>query len=96
MESHTVSAVETPMAGVLRALVTRIAAMMHRMVGRGESRLHLCETISLGNRGYLAVVRYNEQQFLIGGTHNSIALLAPLGNMERQATDELSTNVSKR
>jgi len=40
--------------------------------------LRLCETLSLGNRGFLAVVRYQEERFLVGGTNSSISLLAQL------------------
>ena len=45
---------------------------------RRARKLRLCETLSLGNRGYLAVVGYQEQRFLVGGTNNAIALLARL------------------
>lgn len=38
--------------------------------------LRVCETISLGNRNFLAVVGYQEQRFLIAGTASSVSLLA--------------------
>ena len=41
-------------------------------------RLRLCETLSLGNRGFIAVVECEQEQFLVGGTTGSIALLAKL------------------
>ena len=50
---------------------------------RREKRLKLCETLSLGERRFVAVVRYREQQFLVGGTGQTIALLANLPPAER-------------
>lgn len=55
---------------------------------REPRRLRLCETLSLGNRGYLAVVRFQEQQFLVGGTNSSIALLAQLSPARPAAVDD--------
>jgi flagellar biogenesis protein FliO len=45
---------------------------------RRERNLRVCETLSLGSRGFLAVVRYEKQKFLVGGTNQSIAMLAEL------------------
>ncbi|HUO25930.1 MAG TPA: flagellar biosynthetic protein FliO [Candidatus Aquilonibacter sp.] len=49
---------------------------------RAERQLRLCETLSLGQRGFLAVVRYEDQRFLLGGTNQSLALLAELSRAE--------------
>jgi flagellar biogenesis protein FliO len=38
--------------------------------------LRVCETLSLGNRNFVAVVGYQDQRFLVAGTANSISLLA--------------------
>jgi flagellar biogenesis protein FliO len=38
--------------------------------------LSVCETLSLGNRNFVAVVGYQDQRFLIAGTANCISLLA--------------------
>jgi flagellar biogenesis protein FliO len=40
--------------------------------------LRLTETLSLGEKRFLAVVQFQQQEFLVGGTGNSIALLARL------------------
>jgi flagellar biogenesis protein FliO len=45
---------------------------------REPRRLRLCDTLALGNRGFVAVIRYEDQNFLIGGTNNSLVLLAQL------------------
>ena len=56
---------------------------------REPRRLRLCETLSLGNRGYLAVVRFEEQQFLVGGTNTSMALLAELSSARPAAAQDV-------
>jgi flagellar biogenesis protein FliO len=47
---------------------------------RPARKLQLRETVSLGNRGLLAVVQYQDQQFLLGCTNTSIAMLAQLAD----------------
>ena len=47
-------------------------------VQRRERKLRLCETLSLGERRFLAVVMVEEHKFLVGGGGNSVALLAQL------------------
>ena len=68
---------------------TRVRALWLRFSSafpvRREKRLQLCETLSLGERRFVAVVRYREQQFLLGGTGQSIALLAHLPPAESDA-----------
>lgn len=54
---------------------------------RPARELRLRETVSLGNRGLLAVVQYQDQQFLLGCTNTSIAMLAQLsGNRQTGST----------
>jgi hypothetical protein len=38
----------------------------------------VCETLSLGERRFLAVIEFDRQEFLVGGTGNSLELLAQL------------------
>lgn len=64
---------------VLRSTFARLSSFARSRVWRRRPRgLRVCETLSLGNRGYIAVVRYRQEEFLVGGTTNSIALLAQL------------------
>jgi len=42
-------------------------------------RLRLCETLSLGEKRFVAVVQFETQRFLIGGGASSVNLLARLG-----------------
>jgi flagellar biogenesis protein FliO len=62
------------------AFLTAHAASIHRSLKRRRSvrRLRLSETLSLGEKRFLAVVQFQQQEFLVGGTGNSIALLARL------------------
>lgn len=57
-----------------------LATHVHRGLERRRSarRLRLSETLSLGEKRFLAVVQFQQQEFLVGGTGNSIALLARL------------------
>ena len=70
-----------------RAIWSRLTDFCRRCLAafpaRREKRLKLCETLSLGERRFVAVVRYREQQFLVGGTGQTIALLAHLPPAER-------------
>jgi flagellar biogenesis protein FliO len=79
MQSETLSAADAGFPSFARSLFERLGAISRRLMRTREpKRLRLCETLSLGNRGYVAVVRYRHQQFLVGGTGSSIALLAEL------------------
>jgi len=59
------------------------AALMFRFgqqitAGRRERKMRLCETLSLGERRFLALVLVERQKFLVGGSGSSVALLARL------------------
>jgi flagellar biogenesis protein FliO len=66
--------------GSIFAVVTEHAASVHKSLKRRRSarRLRLSETLSLGDKRFLAVVQFQHQEFLVGATGNSIALLARL------------------
>jgi len=64
-------------------LTTRLEKSLVRR--RSARRLRLSETLSLGEKRFLAVVQFQQQEFLVGGTGSSIALLARLSGPE--ATD---------
>jgi flagellar biogenesis protein FliO len=66
--------------GRMFAVVTELFAGVHKSLKRRRSarRLRLSETLSLGEKRFLAVVQFQQQEFLVGGTGNSIALLARL------------------
>lgn len=45
---------------------------------RRERRLRVCETLSLGEKRFIAVVEYDRQKFLLAGTPRNISLLQRL------------------
>jgi len=45
---------------------------------RRTRRLQVRETLSLGEKRFLAVIEFDQQEFLVGGSGNSFALLARL------------------
>jgi flagellar biogenesis protein FliO len=61
--------------GILTASLLRLRGSLQ---GHPARRLRLSETLSLGEKRFLAVVQFQQQEFLLGGTGNSIALLARL------------------
>ena len=73
--SRAISAPEAPWVVALKNLWqwTRRAANP-----RKARRLRVCETLSLGERRFVAVIEFDRQEFLVGGTGNSLELLARL------------------
>lgn len=55
-------------------------------VSRKPRRLRLCESLSLGEKRFVAVIQYEGQQFLVGGSAGSLSLLARLGEAPDFAT----------
>ncbi len=48
-------------------------------VRKAPRRLQLCETLALGEKRFVAVIQFENQQFLVGGGPASVNLLARLG-----------------
>ena len=60
---------------------TSLTALQRGLVrNRRDRRLRLCETLSLGEKRFLAVVEFQRQEFLVGGTGSSIVLLTQLSS----------------
>jgi hypothetical protein len=57
---------------------------------RKTRRLRVCETLSLGDHRFLAVVEFDRQEFLVGGTGNSLELMARLHDGRVVAEPSLS------
>ena len=47
-------------------------------VQQKKKRLRVCETVPFGEKRFVAVIQVDNQQFLVGGSSNSISLLAQL------------------
>ncbi len=64
----------------LLAIWERLSAFCRRAAaGKKNRRLRVCESLSLGEKRFVAVVQFETQQFLIGGGPGSVNLLARLG-----------------
>jgi flagellar biogenesis protein FliO len=48
-------------------------------VRRTPRQLRLCESLALGEKRLVAVIQYEGQKFLVGGSAHSVNLLARLG-----------------
>ena len=66
---------ETPWMTNLKALWQRTWRVAKT---RKTRRLRVCETLSLGERRFVAVIEFDRQEFLVGGTGSSLELLARL------------------
>ncbi|HXJ85924.1 MAG TPA: flagellar biosynthetic protein FliO [Candidatus Binatia bacterium] len=53
---------------------------------RPQKSLRLCESLSLGERRFVAVIAYRQSRFLLGGTPGSVVLLARLGDDGNEPT----------
>ncbi len=47
-------------------------------VAQKRKRLRICESVSLGEKRFVAVIQVDGEQFLVGGAANSLAMLAQL------------------
>lgn len=50
----------------------------HLRTHQARKRLKVCESISLGEKRFIAVVQVDAKQFLIGGTSHALSVLAHL------------------
>ncbi len=79
IEANTASqATSSPGAAWAVALKNSWQWVRSAVKPRQVRRLRVCETLSLGERRFLAVIEFNRQEFLVGGSGNSLALLARL------------------
>lgn len=71
-----------------------VCAVWKRIRGsarRPARHLRLAETLSLGERRFVAVVEFEQARFLVGGTSGSLVLLARLedrGGNDRRGEDQ--------
>lgn len=65
--------------GVLDSLVA-VWKWARRQIGsrQAKKRLRVCETVSLGEKRFVAVIEVDGEQFLVGGASSSVATLARL------------------
>lgn len=75
---------------VVRGLLSETSPVskgMRRLGGRGR-RLQVSETVQLGEKRFVAILRVDGEQFLIGGGATGVSLLATLSNVPAASTAE--------
>jgi hypothetical protein len=66
-------------ANYLLKVLNRIWAQASQVrVRQNKKRLRVCETVSLGDKRFVAVIQVDDKQFLLGGAPNSVSLIAQL------------------
>ena len=83
---QTVGANSAPISAfkrVIRMAITSAHQVWRWLQTRREwqlksRRLRLCETVSLGEKRFVAIVRVDDHQFLLGGASSSVCMLAQL------------------
>jgi hypothetical protein len=55
-----------------------------RLGRRAPRHLRLCESLPLGERRFVAVVEFEAERFLVGGTPSSMVLLSRLADCRKQ------------
>jgi flagellar biogenesis protein FliO len=76
--------------GTFRTSLVALWNRVQRISRRTPRRLHLCESLPLGERRFVAVVEFEDARFLVGGTASSMVLLSRLADAREpaQAEDE--------
>jgi len=75
-------------SSAIREIVRRLMDRLRLWRPRCQHRLRLCENLQLGDRRFLSVVEFGQQRFLVGGTANSLAMLAVLPGPEDGESSE--------
>ena len=79
MERNAASSSTSPPGTVWRVALKNLWQGVRRTLkSRKARRLRVCETLSLGDRRFVAVIEFDHQEFLVGGSGNSLELLARL------------------
>ena len=79
-ESPTARQKMPPAARALFDLMTKVYSVMQKVfvAKRAQKTLRVCESVSLGDKRFVAVIQVDQERFLIGGAANSIAMLTRL------------------
>jgi flagellar biogenesis protein FliO len=80
----------------LQQHLLRIWERLHRLfcmvsIRRRERSLRVCETVSLGDKRFVAVVQFERRRFLLGVTPHSVSLLQGLGDHEQSPAGHQSS-----
>ncbi len=79
-------------AGTFRVRAIALWERALRLSRRAPKRLRLCESLALGERRFVAVVEFEAERFLLGGTPSSLVLLSRLADAGERAENERAEN----
>jgi flagellar biogenesis protein FliO len=82
-----------PLLNLLRAAFEKLS---RPALWKRRRELRVCETLSLGNRNFVAVIGYQQQRFLVAGTPTTISLLADVTSEPLQDTEGLGEDAGER
>jgi len=76
---HEISKADESLCARLFPTFTAIWRRIRQVSPRqSKKRLRVCETVSLGEKRFVAVIQVDSEQFLVGGSSNSVSTLAHL------------------
>jgi flagellar biogenesis protein FliO len=77
----------------LRVWTVALWKRLLRLSSPAPKRLRLFESLPLGERRFVAVVEFDTERFLVGGTPSSLVLLSRLGDAEEPAEGKQQDSV---
>ncbi len=87
----------TSLQRVARGALARIWSWLHAKYAlTATRRLRISETVSLGEKRFVAIVTVEDREFLIGGGAAGISLLAKLGACSESEADPPQALATKR
>jgi len=79
-----------------RSIITTVKNLLERAQNiqckRKERAMQLCETLSLGDRRFLALVKVGQQKFLVGAAGGSVSLLTQIPSQQTPEVCNLQAN----
>lgn len=79
-------------SGALRTRLVALWESVLRISRRTPKYLRLCESLPLGDRRFVAVVEFERERFLVGGTSSTLVLLSRLGDSGIREKDEMGSD----
>jgi flagellar biogenesis protein FliO len=82
-----------PLLSLVRAAFEKLS---RPALWKRRRQLRVCETLSLGNRNFVAVIGYQQRRFLVAGTPTTISLLADVTSESLQNLEDLGEDAGER
>jgi hypothetical protein len=71
---------QSPAIRIAFDILSRVSTALQKLwkTQRTQKHLRVCESVSLGDKRFVAVIQVDQERFLVGGAANSIAMLTRL------------------